>query len=83
LEKFEDFLTNHFAFWTVNICKESSWECGFCDCPNFSKKLVCKHLIGVGARLSLFKFSPTVRTKHRRGRAKKAQRALKKTNKRK
>jgi hypothetical protein len=81
-EKFEDFLTNHFAFWTVKISKESSWECGSCDGPNFSKKLACKHLIGVAARLSFFKFSPTtVRTmaisaKRRRGRPKKAQKAL-------
>jgi SWIM zinc finger len=47
---FDDYFKNHFSFWTVKMLKVGKWETGTCDCPNFYKKLVCKHLIGVAAR---------------------------------
>ncbi|CAK1582220.1 unnamed protein product [Parnassius mnemosyne] len=54
---FEDYKMKHFAFWKVTVPKNETqnveWRKGSCTCPQFHKKYVCKHLLGLAIRLKL------------------------------
>ncbi|CAF4994214.1 unnamed protein product [Rotaria sp. Silwood1] len=59
----------------------SQWKNGFCNCPNFLKECICKHVIGMAIRLkhckppSIAKYVP-LDEKRKRGRPRKATQAL-------
>ncbi|CAK1603683.1 unnamed protein product [Parnassius mnemosyne] len=83
---FEDYKMKHFAFWKViapkNEAQNVEWRKGSCTCPQFHKKYVCKHLLGLAIRLKLAtppmeaKALP-IGQKRKRGRPTKSRPALK------
>ncbi|XP_045489808.1 uncharacterized protein LOC123690393 [Pieris rapae] len=54
---FDDYKRKHFAFWKVKVPKNGTenvnWKKGSCTCPQFYKKYICKHLLGLAIRLKL------------------------------
>lgn len=51
-KSFDDFKIQNFSKWVVSLPMEkNNWRQGNCNCPNFSKMYVCKHLIGLAIRL--------------------------------
>lgn len=71
----------HGLFWTVKLQK-LDWMNSLCDCPNFRKKYVCKHLIGIALREKLCKLPRKAITvplakKPQKGRKPRATEALK------
>jgi len=79
---FEQFKKRAFAVWIVELPKEShKWQEGSCTCPFFLKKFICKHILGIAIRLKYVKPPPAAKQipigeKRKRGRPKKATRAL-------
>ena len=79
---FEQFKKRAFSVWIVSLVpKSETWREGTCTCPNFLKKYMCKHLIGMAIRLKLAKPPPAAKNvpineKRRRGRPKFATKAL-------
>jgi hypothetical protein len=78
---FDDYMKMHFGSWSLKLPKHQAWNNGQCDCPAFKKNFICKHLIGVAARLKILKMpgyakSATIGKKRKRGRPKQARRAL-------
>jgi hypothetical protein len=48
---FEQFKKRAFSVWNVSlVAKSETWRAGTCTCPNFLKKYMCKHLIGMAIR---------------------------------
>lgn len=77
---FNQFKAKAFKVWTVKLPKEN-WKEGVCSCPHFFKTFICKHILGIAMRLKFIKPPPEARSvpigqKRRRGRPKKATRAL-------
>ncbi len=66
----------------INLAKHGSeWTKGICNCPNFSKEYICKHVIGIGIRLKFCKPRPAAKDiplgeKRKRGRPRKITKAL-------
>jgi len=79
---FDQFKKRSFAVWIVNLPNDSDkWKEGKCTCPCFLKKYMCKHVIGLSIRLKYVKPPPSAKQipigeKRRRGRPKKATKAL-------
>ena len=79
---FEQFKKRAFSVWIVSLVpKSETWREGTCTCPNFLKKYMCKHLIGMAIRLKLAKPPPAAKNvpineKRQRGRPKFATKAL-------
>lgn len=78
--EFSDYSNDGFSLWTC-IVPNDKWDDGKCDCPDFFKKFICKHLVGMAIRLKLVKPPIEVKTvplgeKRKRGRPAKAKKAL-------
>lgn len=79
---FDDYKNVFFSSWNVTMPKEQSeWINGKCDCPQFSRKYICKHLLGIAIRLKYVE--PPIEAKalqigqkRKRGRPSKARAAL-------
>jgi len=79
---FAQFKDLQFGSWKVTLPNiGSEWKKGFCNCPNFLKEYICKHVIGMAIRLkhckppSIAKDVP-LGEKRKRGRPRKATQAL-------
>jgi hypothetical protein len=79
---FEQYKKRAFSVWIIDMPKLSNnWQDGVCTCPYFMKHFLCKHLIGLAIRLKYAKPPPAAKDipigeKRKRGRPKKATRAL-------
>lgn len=79
---FDQFINGAFQkFWTVHISKRDWKLCSRCECPDFFKNHMCKHIIGIAIRVNIIKCPksaiPTpLGQKAKPGRKKKATRAL-------
>ena len=49
---FDEYKEKNFAFWKV-VLPRTVWKKGMCNCPQFFKIYVCKHIIGLAIRLKL------------------------------
>jgi predicted nucleic acid-binding Zn finger protein len=59
---FEQFKKREFSVWNVSlVAKSETWRAGTCTCPNFLKKYMCKHLIGMAIRWKLAKPPPAAK----------------------
>lgn len=77
---FEQFRKRAFKIWIVTI-EDKNWETGVCSCPNFFKRFICKHLVGIAIRLKYAKPPPAAKNvpigqKRKRGRPKLTKKAL-------
>ncbi|CAF3873774.1 unnamed protein product [Rotaria sp. Silwood1] len=79
---FAQFKDLQFGIWKVTLPNiGSEWKNGFCNCPNFLKEYICKHVIGMAIGLkhckppSIAKDVP-LGEKRKRGRPRKATQAL-------
>lgn len=80
---FEDF-ENSFAFQTATFpypLNKDNWTLGHCDCCDFFKLFICKHIIGIALRLKFVTAPPEAKNipigmKRKRGRPALAARAL-------
>lgn len=79
---FDEYKKGYFSFWKVTLPNnQTDWITGCCDCPDFYRKYVCKHLIGLAIRLKFVmppleaKAQP-LGLKRKRGRPTKARAAL-------
>lgn len=79
---FQQFQKRAFKVWIVDLPKEKeNWALGRCTCPAYLKKYLCKHVIGLAIRLKVAEIPPAAKQipvgqKRRRGRPKKATKAL-------
>jgi len=59
---FDQFKRRAFKVWIVDLPKEKDkWINGYCTCPAFLKKYVCKHIIGLAIRLKYVKPPPAAK----------------------
>lgn len=79
---FDEYKKVFFSFWKVTLPNnQTDWITGCCDCPDFYRKYICKHLIGLAIRLKFVmppleaKAQP-LGLKRKRGRPTKARAAL-------
>jgi hypothetical protein len=79
---FNQFKELQFGIWKTTLSNiESEWKNGFCNCPNFLKEYICKHIVGISIRLKFCKPPPAAKDvplgeKRKRGRPRKATKAL-------
>lgn len=79
---FKRFRDRAFKIWIIDLPKDkTNWADGRCTCPNFFKKFMCKHILALALRLKLAQppveaKSVPIGEKRRRGRPKKAAKAL-------
>lgn len=80
-ETFDDY-KKHFSEWEVQLPQDDfDWLNGTCNCPDYLRNYVCKHLAGLAIRLKLVEPPTEARNvpigeKRRRGRPTKAKKAL-------
>ncbi|CAH2085242.1 unnamed protein product [Euphydryas editha] len=49
---FDEYKQVAFAYWTVELpINKDQWKTGECNCPQFFKDYICKHVIGLAIRL--------------------------------
>lgn len=81
-ETFDEFTKIFFSTWKVVMPKEKNeWMKGICNCPQFFRKYMCKHILGLAIRLKyaappLEAKNIPIGQKRKRGRPSKAKRAL-------
>ena len=79
---FTQFKDLQFGMWKVTLPNNAlEWKKGFCNCPNFLKEYICKHVIGMAIRLKHCKLPSIAKhvplgEKRKRGRPRKATQAL-------
>lgn len=79
---FDQFKKRAFKVYLVDLPKDGAkWTEGTCTCPSFMKRFLCKHVMGLAIRLKYAKPPPSAKNiplgeKRKRGRPKKATRAL-------
>jgi len=79
---FDQFKDLQFGMWKVTLSHNGSeWKNGFCNCPNFFKEYICKHVIGMAIRLKFCKPPAPAKDvpigeKRKRGRPRKITKAL-------
>ncbi|CAF3306315.1 unnamed protein product [Rotaria sp. Silwood2] len=79
---FDQYKAKAFNIWHVTLpMDEAKWLDGQCNCPEFFKKFMCKHIVGLAIRLNYCKPPPAAKNikieeKRRRGRPSKAKKAL-------
>jgi MULE transposase domain len=79
---FDQFKDLQFGIWKLTLPNNGSeWTKGICNCPNFFKEYICKHVIGMAIRLKFCKPPPAAKDvplgeKRKRGRPRKATKAL-------
>lgn len=79
-QTFDEYRERNFAFWRIELPR-AEWTNGTCTCPQFFKKYMCKHILGLAIRLNLA--SPPLEAKiipspqsRKRGRPSKSKPAL-------
>lgn len=81
-ETFDEYKEQHFSEWEVILpIEKENWLDGTCNCPNFLKHYLCKHLVGLAIRLKYVQPPSEPRAipigmKRKRGRPAKAKKAL-------
>ena len=76
---FEQFM---FKVWITQLPIDGNqWKNGRCTCPSYLKTYMCKHIVGLALRLRYVRAPPAAKDvpigeKRKRGRPKKATRAL-------
>ena len=80
---FDQFKKRAFSVWIIDLPKDTSkWHAeGTCTCPQFLKKFICKHVVGIALRLKYCKAPPEAKNvplgqKRKPGRPSKAKKAL-------
>lgn len=78
-ETFDSYNNSFQTFWIVKIPENGYWK--ICDCPEFFKKFICKHLVGIAIILKLIEVPVQAKNipignKPKRGRPSKAKKAL-------
>lgn len=78
---FDAFKQIAFKGWIVKLPQKENWSNGQCTCPNYLKKYMCKHIIGLAIVLRNVKPPPAAKqlpigVMRRRGRPKLATKAL-------
>lgn len=78
---FNEFKARFQLGWRTYVQDADSWIHGSCTCPQFMKKYVCKHMVGIALRLKFVKVPLEAKAlplnqKRKRGRPSKAKKAL-------
>jgi hypothetical protein len=79
---FEQFKSRAFKVWITQLPIDGNqWKNGRCTCPSYLKTYMCKHIVGLALRLRYVRAPPAAKDvpigeKRKRGRPKKATRAL-------
>lgn len=79
-DTFDEFRINAFKGWRTFVPTDQ-WMNGTCNCPSYLKTFMCKHVLGIAIRLKLVTPSFEAKQipigeKRKRGRPKKAKKAL-------
>jgi len=79
---FEKFKRRAFSIWCTTFPNDNTkWSEGRCNCPDFFKKFICKHVVGIAIRLKFCRApgiakSVSIGKRLPRGRPSKAKKAL-------
>jgi len=79
---FDQFKKRAFGVWIIKLPIDGNkWQEGHCTCPNYLKKYICKHIVGIAMRCKYVKPPPAAKQvpigeKRKRGRPKKSSKAL-------
>ncbi|CAF3022090.1 unnamed protein product, partial [Rotaria sp. Silwood2] len=51
---FDQFKILQFGNWKVTLSNDGTeWKSGTCNCPNFFKEFICKHVIGMAIKIEV------------------------------